>query len=89
MYCPPRPTPRPALVALIRAALEGEGNLLGLLPNYAYRMDIGPLGYSRRSTVIVNRPDLRYRGTDYRVEMNKNFFKLQSSFTGFEVWKND
>ena len=58
MYCPPRPTPRPALVALIRAALEGEGNLLGLLPNYAYQMDIGPLGYSRRSTVIVNRPDL-------------------------------
>jgi hypothetical protein len=44
VYCPPRPTPRPALVALIRAALEGEGNLLGLLPNYAYKMDIGPLG---------------------------------------------
>jgi len=58
VYCPPRPTPRPALIALLRAALEGEGNLLGLLPNYAYRMEIGPLGYSRRSTVIVNRPDL-------------------------------
>jgi len=58
VYFPPRPKPRPALIALIRAAIEGEGNLLGLLPNYAYRMEIGPLGYSRRSTIIVNRPDL-------------------------------
>ena len=48
-----------------------------------------PTGLMFADVVIVNRPDLRYRGTDYRVEMNKNFFKLQSSFTGFEVWKND
>ena len=32
--------------------------LLGLLPAAAYRMEIGPLGWSRRQTLIVNRPDL-------------------------------
>jgi cytochrome P450 len=58
LYIPPRPTPRPAVIALIRAALRGDGNLLGLLPAAAYRMEIGPLGWSRRSTLIVNRPDL-------------------------------
>lgn len=55
---PPHPRSLPAVVALVRAMLEGEGNLLGLLPAEAYRMPIGPLGWSRRSTVIVNRPDL-------------------------------
>jgi cytochrome P450 len=55
---PPHPRSLPAVVALARAMLEGEGNLLGLLPAEAYRMPIGPLGWSRRSTVIVNRPDL-------------------------------
>ena len=55
---PPHPRSLPAVIALIRAMLEGEGNLLGLLPAEAYRMPIGPLGWSRRSTIIVNRPDL-------------------------------
>ncbi|WP_206035568.1 cytochrome P450 [Roseomonas sp. HF4] len=55
---PPHPRSLPAVVALVRAMLEGEGNLLGLLPAEAYRMPIGPLGWSRRSTIIVNRPDL-------------------------------
>jgi cytochrome P450 len=58
MYIPPRPHSRSALIALLRAALQGDGNLLGLLPAEAYRMEIGPLGWSRRSTLIVNRPDL-------------------------------
>ncbi|MFC7477571.1 cytochrome P450 [Dankookia sp. GCM10030260] len=58
MYIPPRPISRPALIALIRVALRGDGNLLALLPAAAYRMEIGPLGWSRRSTLIVNRPDL-------------------------------
>lgn len=58
MYIPPRPTSRSALVALIRVALRGDGNLLALLPAAAYRMAIGPLGWSRRQTLIVNRPDL-------------------------------
>jgi len=55
---PPHPRSLPAVIALVRAMLEGEGNLLGLLPAEAYRMPIGPLGWSRRSTIIVNRPDL-------------------------------
>ena len=55
---PPHPRSLPAVIALIRAMMEGEGNLLGLLPAEAYRMPIGPLGWSRRSTIIVNRPDL-------------------------------
>ncbi len=57
-YRPPRPAPRNALMSLLRAALNGDGNLLGLLPGSAYRMDIGPLGWSRRTTMLVNRPDL-------------------------------
>ena len=58
MYKPPRPAPLSALSSLIRAVTRGDGNLLNLLPGAAYEMDIGPLGWSRRSTLIVNRPDL-------------------------------
>lgn len=58
LYLPPRPRPLPAIVSLMRAAVRGEGNLLDLLPGAAYRMEIGTLGWSRRSTFIVNRPDL-------------------------------
>ncbi len=50
--------PLSPVVALIRTALRGEGNLLSLLPAAAYRMRIGPLGYSRRSILIVNDPML-------------------------------
>jgi cytochrome P450 len=50
--------PLSPVVALIRTALHGEGNLLSLLPAAAYRMRIGPLGYSRRSILIVNDPVL-------------------------------
>lgn len=56
-YTPPRPKSLPAIAALLRALWRGDGNLLGLLPNYAYDIDIGELGYSRRSTVIVNAPE--------------------------------
>ena len=58
MFKPPRPRPLNALASLIRAMTSGDGNLLNLLPAAAYRMDIGPLGWSRRSTYIVNQPDL-------------------------------
>jgi cytochrome P450 len=57
-FAPPRPEPLPAVIALLRCMLRGDGDLLSLLPAEAYRMPIGPLGYSRRSTIIVNRPDL-------------------------------
>lgn len=57
-FAPPRPEPLPAVIALMRCMIRGDGDLLSLLPAEAYRMPIGPLGYSRRSTIIVNRPDL-------------------------------
>lgn len=57
-YEPPRPRPLSALAALARAAWRGDGDLLSLLPAEAYTMDVGPLGYSRRSILIVNAPEL-------------------------------
>lgn len=38
--------------------------------------------------VIINRPDLRHRGVDYRAELKRNFFELDGTFTGFEVWSS-
>jgi cytochrome P450 len=58
VFQPPRPRSLWPVAALIRAAFQGENNLLGLLPASAYRDLVGPLGYSRRSIVIVNAPDL-------------------------------
>ncbi len=55
---PPHPRPLPALPALGRVLWHGDGNLLELLPAAAYRFDHGNLGYSRRSTVLFNQPDL-------------------------------
>lgn len=57
-YTPPRPVSLPAIVSLIRVLRQGDGDLLSLLPNTAYRDPIGPLGYSRRSIVIANAPEL-------------------------------
>ncbi|MBO6673471.1 MAG: cytochrome P450 [Rhizobiales bacterium] len=57
-YLPPRPVSLPAIVSLIRVLRQGDGDLLSLLPNTAYRDAIGPLGYSRRSIVIANDPAL-------------------------------
>jgi hypothetical protein len=37
--------------------------------------------------VVINRPDLRYNRDDYKTELRRNSFALQSRFTGFEVWK--
>ncbi|MEL6965508.1 MAG: cytochrome P450, partial [Pseudomonadota bacterium] len=58
IYRPPRPKPLSPIRALIRVALSGDGNLLGLVPAEAYRKPAGYLGYSRRSILIVNDPDL-------------------------------
>jgi cytochrome P450 len=55
-FIPPYTPPWPALPSLFRAMLRGDGDLLSLLPAEAYRMKIGPLGYSRRSIVVVNEP---------------------------------
>jgi cytochrome P450 len=58
VYCPPRPKPLPAVAALVRAAVRGDGDLLSLLPADAYHMHVGHLGFSRRSILIVNSPEL-------------------------------
>ena len=42
----------------MRTALQGEGDLLSLLPDKAYHFDVGYLGYSRRAILLVNRPEL-------------------------------
>lgn len=38
--------------------------------------------------VIINRPDLKYRGFDYQSELQRNFFKQNAGFTGFEIWES-
>ncbi len=55
---PPHPRQIPALLALLRVLWRGDGNLLELLPANAYRFPFGDLGYSRRSTVLFNEPEL-------------------------------
>ena len=56
MFSPPRPTSYAALISLIRLAMQGDGDLLSLLPAGAFRQRIGWLGWSRRSILIVNEP---------------------------------
>ena len=57
LFRPPCPKPLSPVMGLLRCAASGEGDLLSLLPKEAYEVDIGPLGYSRRSIVIVNKPE--------------------------------
>jgi cytochrome P450 len=57
-FTPPRPKPLGPLASLLRTIRQGDGDLIGLMPATAYRDDMGPLGYSRRSIIIVNDPAL-------------------------------
>jgi cytochrome P450 len=57
-YVPPHPRPLWPIAALVRTAWQREGNLLSLLPAAAYRKPVTPLGYSRRSIILVNQPEL-------------------------------
>ena len=57
-YYPPRPRSLWSIAALARVLWRGDGNLLELVPAAAYRFELGDLGYSRRGTVLFNRPDL-------------------------------
>jgi hypothetical protein len=36
--------------------------------------------------VFINRPELRELGVDYREKLERNFFKLERKFPGFEMW---
>ncbi len=57
LFRPPCPKPLSPLMGLVRSIASGEGDLLSLLPKDAYEVDIGTLGYSRRSIIIVNKPE--------------------------------
>jgi cytochrome P450 len=57
-FHPPRPSLLPSIAALGRTIWRGDGDLLSLLPAEAYSMDVGELGYSRRSIKLVNDPVL-------------------------------
>ncbi len=56
LYRPPAPEPTSPVRALVKVALRFENDLLTLLPAGAYRARVAPLGYSRRSILIVNDP---------------------------------
>lgn len=58
LFVPPHPRALTAIAALIRTVRQGDGDLLSLLPNDAYRMAAGELGYSRRSIKLINDPAL-------------------------------
>lgn len=57
-FRPPRPKPLPAVLSLLRVIRQGDGDLLSLLPAKAYRVKAGYLGWSRRSILIINAPEL-------------------------------
>jgi cytochrome P450 len=56
LFRPPAPRPMGPLASLVRVMLGGEANLLALLPADAYRKPITPLGFSRRTILLVNDP---------------------------------
>jgi cytochrome P450 len=50
--------PKTPLRSLLRVIGEGEGNLLSLVPSEAYSKPLTYLGYSRRSILLINDPEL-------------------------------
>jgi cytochrome P450 len=57
LYRPPAPRPTTPVRALLTAALQGDRDLLTLLPADAYRARVSPLGRSRRTILLVNAPE--------------------------------
>ena len=47
-----------SVAALVRTVWQGEGDLLSLLPAAAYKFSSGHLGYSRRSIILFNAPEM-------------------------------
>lgn len=58
LYRPPAPIPTTPNKGLLRALFKGERDLIGMLPDHAYRDRIGELGKSRRGILIVSAPEL-------------------------------
>jgi cytochrome P450 len=57
-YRPPAPHPLPPVRSLLRVILQGEGDLLSLIPDLAYQERLLPLGITRRGILYVNDPEL-------------------------------
>lgn len=57
-YRPPAPQPLPPVRSLLRVVLRGEGDLLSLIPDLAYRERMLPLGPTRRGILYLNDPAL-------------------------------
>jgi cytochrome P450 len=58
LYRPPAPQPMTPIRSLIRVLRQGDGDLLSLVPIDAYTKPYTYLGYSRRSILLVNDPDI-------------------------------
>ncbi|MEL7450538.1 MAG: cytochrome P450 [Pseudomonadota bacterium] len=58
LFRPPAPQPKTPIRSLIRVIRQGEGDLLSLVPRDAYKKPLTYLGYSRRSILLVNSPEL-------------------------------
>jgi cytochrome P450 len=57
-YRPPAPRPIGPLRSLLRVIAQGEGDLLSLIPDLAYREMLLPLGVTRRGIIYLNDPAL-------------------------------
>ncbi|MCR9255552.1 MAG: cytochrome P450 [Alphaproteobacteria bacterium] len=58
LYRPPAPKPLSPTLSLLRTLMRGERDLLGLLPEEAYRIRVAPMGVSRRKILLVNEPSV-------------------------------
>lgn len=54
--------------------------------NAIQQLESDPPGLLFADIVVVNRPDIRFKGVDYLDKLRKNNFKLESEFTGFQIW---
>lgn len=57
-YRPPAPRPIGPIRSLLRVIAQGEGDLLSLIPDLAYREQLLPLGVTRRGILYLNDPAL-------------------------------
>lgn len=57
------------------------------LVNAIQQLESDPPGILFADLVVINRPDNRFQGIDYRKDLEKNNFIPQQTFTGFEIWK--
>ena len=58
LYRPPAPQPKTPIRSLVRVIRQGDGDLLSLVPIAAYQKPYTYLGYSRRSILLINDPDI-------------------------------